>query len=251
MFTPSEILKPQTQDVLMAAPSHQIEIFLKSCASFYNRFTKIIIRISNRIKFCWFWQWDFIDWPIIRVSGFKRFKISLITYIITESDRWRSYRREQTHGWDKATMQLQRCCGANGEADREMEIKWGEPTAGQKSSNATAVEWQWERREYESYTNPSLSPSLSLSLPPSPPYQPPRLQCRCSRVALILTHSFTAESPTFVIQMKSSYLRDHRSSHYSALTYFPALAARVPFMKCSILEYVQRKAHTHTHIFNP
>lgn len=50
-------------------------------------------------------------------------------------------RKGQTHEMRQSdTMQWQRSGGANGDADREMEIKEGEPTAGQKSSNATAVE---------------------------------------------------------------------------------------------------------------
>lgn len=40
----------------------------------------------------------------------------------------------------------------------------------QTSSNAAAVKWQWERREYDSYTNPSLHFSLGTPLCNSPPW---------------------------------------------------------------------------------
>lgn len=93
-------------------------------------------------------------------------------------------------------------------AGREMEIKEGEPVAGQTSSNATAEEWQREKREYESYTNPS--PYLRHPLP-APPH-PSCLQCLCSRVTSILTHSFTAESQVYfcytdvIVLLKSATL---------------------------------------------
>lgn len=90
-----------------------------------------------------------------------------------------------------------------------------------------------------------FSISLPSSLTPQPPL-PSCLQCPCSQVTSILTHSFTTE-PTFVIQMKSCYLRGHCSSHYSSLTYFTALAAGAPFIKMLQSLNMCRERRTHTH----
>ncbi|CAB1453598.1 unnamed protein product [Pleuronectes platessa] len=70
-----------------------------------------------------------------------------------------------------------------------------------------------ERREYESYTDPSLS---RLPAPPT------------MKLGYVDPDSFIhsrVASPLLVPRRKSSNLRGRRSSHYSALTYIAALDA--------------------------
>lgn len=63
-----------------------------------------------------------------------------------------------------------------------------------------------------------------------------------------LIHSQPSLKPTFVIQMKSCYLRDHLSSYYSGLTYFTVLAAWTPFIKIlQSLSMCRRHMCTNTH----
>lgn len=116
----------------------------------------------------------------------------------------------------------------------EMEIKKGGGgcTAGQKSSNAAAVEWQWKRRDYESYPDPSLP-----TLPPSPQ--------RHNQVTSILTHSFADESRACfcytdeIVPLQPSWLLLERAGILDCLS---SIHKNPPAP-----EYVQRKAHAHTH----
>lgn len=228
----------------------------------YNWISSKTLRspMEFKIKFCRFWscwatQHNLLTYQ--RVSGFERLKISLIACIKSESEGFGS-EKEGTYTWIRQSHHaVPQKPWSKWEPDREMEIKEGEPTSGQKSSTATAVEWQWEKKEYESYTNPSLLLSLSLfislSLPPSCPPLPAYSGDAAGLHRSWLIHSQPSLKPTFVIQMKSCYLRDHCSSHYSALTYFTTLAAGAPFIKMLQSQSMCRERHrrAHTRISNP
>lgn len=89
---------------------------------------------------------------------------------------------------------------------------------------------------------------LPLSFTPLPAHPTPTPAHVAGLRRSWLIHSQPSLKPAFVIQMKLCYLRDHPSSHYSAVTYFIALAAGAPFIKMlqSLSMCRGRLMHTHT-----
>lgn len=119
-----------------------------------------------------------------------------------------------------------------------------------QQSRSSTVLLQWSDNEKsESMSHTQTPPSLLHPPLPAHPTPTPAHVAGLRRSWLI--HSQPSLKPAFVIQMKLCYLRDHPSSHYSAVTYFIALAAGAPFIKMLQSLSMRRGRLMHTHTRTP